>query len=133
MFESCARAAFCIDLPGGDARNGNRLWLWECSGSDNQKWQTYQQQGRATRQGRTNRSSTNRTTTEPWWTPMLKHMHARQASGAGERPLARAAAGAVPWSARPSVRDFYAANASHRPALVPAGNQSLRFTNHSIT
>ena len=27
------------DLPGGDIRNGNQLWLWECNGSDDQKWQ----------------------------------------------------------------------------------------------
>jgi len=28
----------CIDLPGGDARNGNPLWLWECNGHDTQTW-----------------------------------------------------------------------------------------------
>lgn len=28
----------CIDLPGGDVRNGNPLWLWECNGQDSQIW-----------------------------------------------------------------------------------------------
>ena len=28
----------CIDLPGGDAKNGNYLWLWECTGDASQKW-----------------------------------------------------------------------------------------------
>ena len=28
----------CIDLPGGDAKNGNYLWLWECNGDASQKW-----------------------------------------------------------------------------------------------
>jgi len=28
----------CVDLPGGDAFNGNRLWLWECNGKNSQIW-----------------------------------------------------------------------------------------------
>ncbi|WOO78203.1 Extracellular exo-alpha-L-arabinofuranosidase [Vanrija pseudolonga] len=27
----------CIDVPGGDNRNGARLQLWQCTGSDNQR------------------------------------------------------------------------------------------------
>jgi hypothetical protein len=37
-----ANPSFCIDLPGGDVRNGNRLWLWECNGATNQQWTTAQ-------------------------------------------------------------------------------------------
>lgn len=29
---------FCIDVPGGQAVDGNRLWIWECTGGDSQKW-----------------------------------------------------------------------------------------------
>ena len=32
------RSGKCVDLPGGDARNGNYLWLWECTGGDSQGW-----------------------------------------------------------------------------------------------
>jgi len=28
----------CIDVPGGVPRNGLMLWLWECNGSENQRW-----------------------------------------------------------------------------------------------
>lgn len=28
----------CIDLPGADAKDGNYLWLWECTGGDGQKY-----------------------------------------------------------------------------------------------
>lgn len=28
----------CIDAPGGNAFNGNMLWLWECNGMDSQIW-----------------------------------------------------------------------------------------------
>lgn len=28
----------CIDLPGGNARNGARLEIWDCNGSPNQIW-----------------------------------------------------------------------------------------------
>jgi len=28
----------CIDVPGGNAYNGNQLWLWECNGMDSQHW-----------------------------------------------------------------------------------------------
>merc|ERR1719201_2684051 len=29
----------CLDIPGGDTGNGNKLWVWECdSSSPNQKW-----------------------------------------------------------------------------------------------
>merc|ERR1719162_2248054 len=30
--------SLCLDLPGGDAHNGNMLWLWECQGVDSQIW-----------------------------------------------------------------------------------------------
>jgi len=28
----------CLDLPGGDTTNGNKLWMWDCNGLENQKW-----------------------------------------------------------------------------------------------
>jgi hypothetical protein len=28
----------CLDLPGGDTTNGNKLWLWDCNGQDSQQW-----------------------------------------------------------------------------------------------
>jgi len=28
----------CLDTPGGNAFNGNQLWLWECNGMDSQHW-----------------------------------------------------------------------------------------------
>ena len=28
----------CLDAPGGNAFNGNMLWLWECNGMDSQIW-----------------------------------------------------------------------------------------------
>ena len=28
----------CIDLPGSDTANGNRLWLWDCHEGKQQKW-----------------------------------------------------------------------------------------------
>jgi hypothetical protein len=28
----------CLDVPGGDASNGNQLWLWECNGAESQRW-----------------------------------------------------------------------------------------------
>lgn len=28
----------CLDLPGGSTSNGNRLWVWDCTGSNNQQW-----------------------------------------------------------------------------------------------
>lgn len=28
----------CIDLPGGDAYNGAKLWVWECNGTPQQQW-----------------------------------------------------------------------------------------------
>jgi len=28
----------CLDLPGGDATNGNVLWAWECMAVDGQRW-----------------------------------------------------------------------------------------------
>lgn len=28
----------CLDLPGGDTTDGNALWVWDCNGSDNQRW-----------------------------------------------------------------------------------------------
>jgi hypothetical protein len=28
----------CLDLPGGDTTNGNKLWLWDCNGHDSQAW-----------------------------------------------------------------------------------------------
>jgi len=28
----------CIDLPGGNAYNGNKLQLWGCNGGDSQNW-----------------------------------------------------------------------------------------------
>ena len=28
----------CMDLPGGDARNGNQIWLWECNRGSTQQW-----------------------------------------------------------------------------------------------
>jgi len=28
----------CLDVPGGNAFNGNPLWLWECNGQDSQIW-----------------------------------------------------------------------------------------------
>jgi len=28
----------CLDLPGGDTKNGNKLWLWQCNGQNSQKW-----------------------------------------------------------------------------------------------
>ena len=28
----------CLDLPGGDTTNGNKLWLWDCNGSPDQEW-----------------------------------------------------------------------------------------------
>lgn len=28
----------CLDLPGGDTSNGNKLWLWECNGQQSQQW-----------------------------------------------------------------------------------------------
>ena len=28
----------CLDLPGSNTDDGSLLWLWECSGSDNQRW-----------------------------------------------------------------------------------------------
>jgi hypothetical protein len=31
-------APWCIDLPGGNARNGARLQIWDCNGSANQIW-----------------------------------------------------------------------------------------------
>jgi hypothetical protein len=31
-------AGLCLDLPGGDTKNGNKLWLWKCLGNANQQW-----------------------------------------------------------------------------------------------
>jgi len=28
----------CLDLPLGDTRNGNLLWMWDCDGLENQQW-----------------------------------------------------------------------------------------------
>lgn len=28
----------CLDLPGGDTKNGNKIWLWQCNGMNSQKW-----------------------------------------------------------------------------------------------
>ena len=28
----------CLDLPGGDTTNGNKLWVWDCNGSPDQQW-----------------------------------------------------------------------------------------------
>jgi len=28
----------CLDLPGGDDTNGNKLQLWDCTGASNQQW-----------------------------------------------------------------------------------------------
>lgn len=28
----------CWDLPGGDSGNGNKIWQWNCAGTDNQRW-----------------------------------------------------------------------------------------------
>jgi hypothetical protein len=28
----------CLDVPGGDASNGNQLWLWECNGGESQRF-----------------------------------------------------------------------------------------------
>jgi len=28
----------CVDVPGGDASNGQQLWLWECNGAESQRW-----------------------------------------------------------------------------------------------
>ena len=28
----------CLDLPGGDISNRNRVWLWSCNGMGNQYW-----------------------------------------------------------------------------------------------
>jgi len=28
----------CLDLPGGDTTNGNKVWIWDCNGQSNQKW-----------------------------------------------------------------------------------------------
>lgn len=28
----------CLDLPGSDTSNGNKLWLWACNGMNSQKW-----------------------------------------------------------------------------------------------
>ena len=38
QLERRVRSGKCVDLPGGDARNGNYLWLWECTGGDSQGW-----------------------------------------------------------------------------------------------
>ena len=28
----------CLDLPGGNTENGNKLWIWDCYGGTNQQW-----------------------------------------------------------------------------------------------
>lgn len=35
----------CLDLPGGNTKNGNFLWLWECNGGVAQSWQWNSQTG----------------------------------------------------------------------------------------
>merc|ERR1712185_500675 len=34
-------SSLCLDLPGGDTSNGAQLWLWDCSGLQNQGWNWY--------------------------------------------------------------------------------------------
>lgn len=31
----------CIDLPNADTTNGNKVWLWDCVGTDNQNWEVH--------------------------------------------------------------------------------------------
>merc|ERR1712232_1134966 len=35
---SASNTNLCLDVPGGDASNGNLLWLWECNGAESQRW-----------------------------------------------------------------------------------------------
>lgn len=35
----------CWDLPGGDYGNGNIIWQWTCSGTDNQRWNFHEDDG----------------------------------------------------------------------------------------
>jgi len=34
----------CLDLPGGDTTNGNKLWVWDCNGKNTQTWQFFENQ-----------------------------------------------------------------------------------------
>lgn len=36
--QSLTGGKLCLDLPGGNLQNGNRLWLWDCTGDTNQQW-----------------------------------------------------------------------------------------------
>jgi hypothetical protein len=39
IFATNSQPIQCIDLPGGDTKNGNELWIWDCNNQDeNQKW-----------------------------------------------------------------------------------------------
>jgi len=33
-----ANEGMCLDLPGGDPKDGNKLWIWQCNGENSQKW-----------------------------------------------------------------------------------------------
>lgn len=34
-------AGKCLDVPGGDPKPGNKIWIWDCSGETSQRWQFF--------------------------------------------------------------------------------------------